>query len=66
MKSTENPTESGSDPSWRLLNETADTFLSARLDEIAILPQYLLSSVFSVFCGNLVVLPSDLVSNLKH
>ena len=66
MKSTENPTESGSDPISRLLNETVDTSLGARLDQIAILPQYLLFSVFSLFRGNLVVLPSDLVSNPKH
>ena len=37
MKSTENPTESGSASSLRLLNETADTSLGARLDQIAIL-----------------------------
>ena len=66
MKSTENPTESASDPTSRLLNDTVDTSLGARLDQIVILPQFLLFFVFSIFCGNLVVLPSDLVSNPKH
>ena len=66
MKSTENPTESASNPISRLLNETADTSVGARLDQIAILPQYVLFSVFLLFGGNLVVLPSDLVSNPNH